>query len=198
MQRQSIITAIAILLIFLPMFNGVFANEVPDFTLTDIDDNEFSISSFKGKTVMLAFIATRVIFSKMLTFILINVSAQFPNDVITILIDVNNETISIGGDTTEELQKFRDECSFNGVVARDTKTVTKDFNVSYVPTLFIIDQAGYIRYKHVGVASSREPVLIAEMQNVIPEFPSAFILPTIFIFTLTAIIIYKKELRKAL
>jgi hypothetical protein len=36
-------------------------------------------------------------------------------------------------------------------VARDTDGVFDKYSVSYIPTIVIIDQDGYIYYKHEGV-----------------------------------------------
>jgi len=177
MDIRTISIAFAVLLIGLASFGKVSAQEkAPDFTLTDIDGNEFSIADFSGKTVVLSFVATRVVFSKMQVCVLVNVSKSMGDDVAIILIGASTHTLEIGGDTKEELRKFRDDCGFEGVVAADTKGVAEDYNVTYIPTLFIIDQAGYIRHKHLGVVDAREQVLLKELQAIVPEFSSPVIL----------------------
>ena len=148
----------------------------PYFKLTDVDGNSFSISTFQGKTVVLTFIATRVILCKLQVNILVNVSKHFGSDVAILLIGVSNQTIQVGGDTDEQLKSFREECGFEGIVARDIAGVAENYNVTYVPTTFIIDQGGYICYKHVGAVQTSEDVLL-ELDVIVPELSStSFIL----------------------
>lgn len=167
----------AVLLISLSSFWKVYAQETaPDFTLIDIDGEEFSTADFRGTTVILTFVATRVITCKMQVFVLDNVSRCFGDEVIVVLIGISNETLWVGGDTDEQLQQFREDCGFGGIVARDTEGVAEDYNVTFFPTTFIIDQEGYIRYKHVGVVQAGESVLLEELQVIVPEFSSTAIL----------------------
>ena len=164
-------------LIILSSRGRIYAQEtVSDFTLTDIDGNEFSLVDFRGTTVVLSFVATRVIFCKMQVYILNNVSRYFGDDVIVILIGISNDTLWVGGDTDEQLRKFKEDCGFEGIVARDAEGVTEDYEVTYLPTTLIIDQYGYLRHKHIGVVQAGEDILIEELWVVIPEFSSNLIL----------------------
>jgi peroxiredoxin len=182
---------LAVFLISLPAYRDAYAEDTaPDFVLTDIDDDKFSLADFRGTTVVLTFVATRVITCKMQVLILNNVSKYFGDDVIIGLIGIGNETLWVGGDTDEQLRQFREDCGFEGIVARDTKGVADDYNVTYVPTTFIIDQAGFIRHKHVSATQTGESVLFEELQVVIPEFSSPLILlATIIALTLAVTVI---------
>ena len=162
-------------LIILPSLERTYAQEtVPDFTLTDIEGNEFSLADFRGTTVVLSFVATRIIFCKMQVRILDNVSRYFGDDVIVILIGISNNTMWVGGDTDEQLQRFKEDCGFEGIVARDTEGVTENYDVAYITTTLIIDQYGYFRHKHIGVVQA--DILIEELWVVIPEFSLNLIL----------------------
>ena len=164
-------------LIILSSLGRIYAQEtVSDFTLTDIEGNEFSLVDFRGTTVVLSFVATRIIFCTMQVYILDNVSRYFGDDVIVILIGISNDTLWVGGDTDEQLRKFQEDCGFDGIVARDAEGVTEDYEVAYLPTTLIIDQYGYLRHKHVGVIQTGEDLLLEELWVVIPEFSSSVIL----------------------
>jgi peroxiredoxin len=168
---------LAVLLISSYLFSKGYAQNIaPEFTLIDIDGEEFSTADFKGTTVILTFVASRVITCKMQVFVLNNVSKYFGDDVIIVLIGVSNETLWVGGDTDEQLGQFREGCGFEGIVARDTEGVAEQYNVTFVPTTFIIDQEGYIRHKHVGAIQSGSSVLLQELHVVVPEFSSTAIL----------------------
>lgn len=168
---------LAVLLISLHSFSKGYAQDAaPEFTLIDIDGEEFSTADFKGTTVILTFVATRVITCKMQVFVLENVSRYFGDDIIIVLIGIGNDILWIGGDTDEQLRQFREDCGFGGIVARDTGGVAEYYNVTFIPTTFIIDQDGYIRNKHVGAIQADESVLLQELHVIVPEFSSTAIL----------------------
>ena len=196
-MRTGVLNAFIVLAVFiisLPVYKNVYAEDMaPDFALTNIEDEQFSLADFRGTTVVLTFVATRVITCKMQVFILNNDSKYFGDDVIIGLIGISNETLWVGGDTDEQLRQFREDCGFEGIVAKDTEKVAEDYNVTFIPTTFIIDQTGFIRQKHVGVAQTRESVIFKELQVIIPEFPSSLILSLFMIVTLLAVIICRRR-----
>ena len=188
---RNVFIVLAVFLISLPVYRDAYAEDTaPDFVLTDIYGEEFSTADFRGTTVVLTFVATRVITCRMQVFVLNNVSRYFGDEVIVVLIGVSNETLWVGGDTDEQLRQFREDCGFEGIVARDTKGVADDYNVTYVPATFIIDQAGFTRHKHVSATQTGESVLLEELQVVIPEFSSPVILlATVVALTLAVAVI---------
>ena len=193
MDTRTVSLVVAILLISLLSFGRVRAQSIaPSFTLTDVDDNEFSVSDFRGTAVVLTFMATRIITCKLQVLILNNVSRYFGDDVAIILVGIGNETLWVGGDTDEQLRQFREDCCFEGIVARDTEGVAGDYNVKYIPTTFIIDQAGFIRHKHVGVTQTGESALLEELQVVVPEFSS----PVILLATVMALTLALQQLKR--
>jgi len=193
MDTRTVSLVVAILLISLLSFGRVRAQSIaPSFTLTDVDDNEFSVSDFRGTAVVLTFMATRIITCKLQVLILNNVSRYFGDDVAIILVGIGNETLWVGGDTDEQLRQFREDCGFEGIVARDTEGVAGDYNVTYIPTTFIIDQAGFIRHKHVGVTQTGESALLEELQVVVPEFSS----PVILLATVMALTLALQQLKR--
>jgi len=194
MRTRTVLFVLAVLLVSLSSFWKVYAQQAaPDFTLIDIDGEEFSTVDFRGTTVVLTFVATRVITCKMQVFVLNNISRYFEDDVIIVLIGIGNETLWVGGDTDEQLQQFREDCGFEGIVARDTEGVGDDYNVTYIPTTFIIDQEGYIRQKHVSAVQTGESVLLEELQVIVPEFSSAAILLSVLILSTLAIAVSARQ-----
>jgi peroxiredoxin len=160
----------------------------PSFTLTDVDGHVFSITDFRGTTVVLSFMVARSVFCKMQVKILVNASRYFGDDVVIIVIGADSQTVTIGGDSDEQLREFKQKCNFTGVVARDTNGVAENYNVTYVPMTFIIDQGGFIRHKHVGVVDAGENILLAELSAIVPEFSSPVILLIAMASTTAAIV----------
>ncbi len=134
----------------------------PHFTLTDIDDNEFSLSDYRGKIVLLDFFRA-VGCPPCISEIphLKAVHEEFGEDLII---------ISISYESVATLQEFRDNYQIDWKVAKDTAGVSNNYNVQYVPTLVIIDQDGYICYRHVGLTQESD---LSNEINAIPRRPVA-------------------------
>lgn len=130
----------------------------PDFTLTDIDGNEFSLSDYHGTVVLLDFFAIRCPPSVEEILHLKSLYEQFGEDLVI---------ISISSPEDEEvLRDFREEHGIEWMIANDTANVFGLYIVQYIPTLFIIDQSGYIRYTHVGLTEAS--VLSQEIEVLLP------------------------------
>jgi len=128
------------------LVRGVVAQEVaPDFTLTDIDGVEFSLSDYRGRVVLLDFFATWCGYCVAQIPHLKTLYEEFGEGLVIISISV-----SPSSDTVEKLQQFRQTHNINWIVARDTVGVNDEYNVPYLPTLVIIDQEGYIQHQHSG------------------------------------------------
>jgi len=122
----------------------------PDFTLTDIDGVEFSLSDYRGKVVLLDLFST--LCGPCIAEIphLKHVHEEFGEDLIIISISVRAH------DTDEKLQQFREEQGIDWIIARDTVGVREDLGGLWtIPTLVTIDQEGYIRYIHEGLTGPR-------------------------------------------
>lgn len=119
-----------------------------DFTLSDIDGVEFSLSDYRGKVVLLDFFASGCGSCVIQISHLKSVHEEFDEDLIIMSISV---LISV--DTVERLQQFRQEHEIDWIVARDTIGLRDEYNVTYLdaPVVVLIDQEGYIRYQHLGV-----------------------------------------------
>lgn len=124
--------------------------KAPLFTLTDINGADFSLDDFKGKVVILDFFATWCGPCRTQMPHLSQICEKYNNSkVIVISISIDPRT-----DTLEKLKQFASDNDMTWIVARDTTEVSKSYRVTKIPTLFIIDQKGIIRYVHVGPASA--------------------------------------------
>jgi len=158
----------------------------PDFTLTDIDGNTFSLSDFQGKVVILDFFATWCGPCVAEIPHLRSLQEEFGEDLIIISI-----SISPSSDTVEKLQQFRQEHEIDWIVARDTIGMNDGYDVQIVPTLVILDQEGYIQYRHVDFTD--ESVLREEIIEIIPEFGTWTSIIFVFLALTLVVIIYKRR-----
>jgi len=126
--------------------------KAPDFTLTDIDGNNFTLSNYLGKVVLINFFATWCLLCKEEMPELVAFHEKRGNEIIMISIDTDvTETI---GDIKEFMQEYNAECIF----ALDTSEeyVMGKYKVIGVPSIFIIDANGDISYDHLGPVKENE------------------------------------------
>jgi cytochrome oxidase Cu insertion factor (SCO1/SenC/PrrC family) len=119
-----------------------------DFSLVDIDGEAFRLSDFKGRVVLLDFMATRCGPCMMSMSDLSEIHTHFGEEIVMISISI--DTVS---DTVEQLRSWRDTWEADWIHARDTADppLSQRFKVSAIPTMFIIDKEGEIGFKHVGL-----------------------------------------------
>ena len=123
------------------------AKKAADFTLKNLQGKEVSLSDFKGKVVVLDFwstscgpcVAELPHFQKLMDSFKENPKVAF----LTISADWNVKVV----------KKFMKEKGYTFPVLMN-KGVDQAYGVRGIPTLFVIDQDGKIRYKHVGYNAS--------------------------------------------
>jgi len=128
----------------------------PDFTLTDIDGNNFSLSDYQGEVVLLDFFTTICPPANQQFSYLKILYREFVGHI---------SIISVSPESKSVLRDFRAERGVWWKIARDTSNVFDTYNVSCVPTLVIIDQHRYICHTHVGL--TKNGVLRPEIESVL-------------------------------
>jgi peroxiredoxin len=161
----------------------------PDFTLTDIDENVFSLSDFRGKVVLLDFFATWCGPCRAEMPHLKALNEKFGEELVIISISVDPNY-----DSVERLKSFRQDYNITWTLARDTTNVQAQYNVTAIPTLYIIDQNGYVRFHHVGL--TEEDALTTEISQIVPEFPTSLTTIILFIIIGLATLKLKYKLTK--
>jgi thiol-disulfide isomerase/thioredoxin len=132
-----------------------------DFTLTDIDGKKVTLSSLKGKVVILDFWATwcgpcKASFPAMQ--MAVNKYKEDPN-VKFLFIHTWEKTATPAQDASDYIKSQK----YNFEVLMDTKDpdskinkVVTDYKVSGIPSKFVIDPAGNIRFNLMGFDGSNE------------------------------------------
>lgn len=120
-----------------------------DFTLKSITGQEITLSSLKGKKVLLDFFATWCPPCKKELKMIDEVVTKYKND--------NFEILCISVDNEEETVKnFIAKNGYKMNVLFDDKNVAGSYGVNSIPSLFLVDEKGDIVWNHVGLLSMDE------------------------------------------
>jgi cytochrome c-type biogenesis protein len=139
-------------------------NQAPDFTLKDLNGDHFSLSDFRGRTVLLDFFATWCTACIQEIPHLKTLIKNYPNStlvVISISVDFPNVDDSV-------IRSFVRDHGITWTVARDTVGVAYKYEVFDIPTQIFVDQEGKMRSRLIGLTES--DVLQSKIQLIIPEF----------------------------
>ncbi|MEE8341840.1 MAG: TlpA disulfide reductase family protein [Candidatus Neomarinimicrobiota bacterium] len=129
--------------------------KAPDFKLATISGEEFQLSDYNGKVVMLNFWGTWCPPCRKEIPDLVNLQKKYNKDGLEIV------GITLNSGSAAEIQKFADKKEMNYTILTDfdnneTHAVTNLFGravgqpISAVPTTFLIDREGYIVKGYIG------------------------------------------------
>lgn len=143
------------LMIFFPFFFFGFAlleagdktsSPAPDFALTDLKGNVLSLSGFKDKIIFLNFWATWCAPCRQEIPDFVAAYEQLKEKGLVII------GVSVDRTSTDVLRSFVEKFKMTYPIAFATKKIIDDYQPGrFIPTTIIIDKAGKIRHKHVGL-----------------------------------------------
>ena len=130
----------------------ITSNLAPDFTYTAVNGGTVSLSSLRGKVVVLDFMATWCVPCKDQIINLKQIDADYGQDVVIISLDVDNS------ETAAQLLEFRSDLGASWNFALDSNEVSRlsVYDASSIPTMVFINRDGAISSRDVGVMSVSE------------------------------------------
>jgi len=137
-------------------------DEAPDFHLPTLDGGELSLSSLRGQVVLVDFWATWCGPCRQEMPELQRLYEEFAGrgvEIVAINVDAQPQAVAP--------YVHREGLTFPIVLGGAAERVR--YRVTGVPTLFVVDQSGVIRYQHVGYAPGAESVLAAEIEALLAE-----------------------------
>jgi peroxiredoxin len=130
---------------FLPWpMDKVIGEEAPDFVLKDMSGRDLSLSSFKGKPVVLNFWATWCPYCRQERRYLKSLYEEYKdNDLIIIAVSIDRSAATV--------RRFLEQNPAPYIVLSDPQgTAAAMYNVMGYPTTYLINRKGKINQKFVG------------------------------------------------
>lgn len=124
--------------------------KAPDFTLRDINGKAFSLTDFRGKVVFIDFWASWCAPCKKELPEVSKFSRKYGNDVVFIAINVDKRRAN----AEDFLLQIPGLSPGVKVLLDNDSTVVSSYNVAAMPTSFILDKEGVVRYVHFGFRES--------------------------------------------
>jgi thiol-disulfide isomerase/thioredoxin len=115
----------------------------PDFTLTALDGSKVTLSSFRGKPVVIDFWGTWCPPCRLAVPELVKLYGEFsPKGVVFLGVALN--------DNPDSLAKFQKDNAVPYPILLGTDQAAKDFKVTGIPMLVLLDKAGWTAYHETG------------------------------------------------
>lgn len=135
-----------------------------DFSLSDIEGKTFHLSDFRGKVVLIDFMATWCPGCRASMSDLKAIWEKYKGKIVMISISVDPSR-----DTERILREWANYFNATWIHARDTANppVSRLFGVKGIPTYVIIDKKGNVRYTHEGLTP--EEVISEEISSLLKE-----------------------------
>ena len=120
----------------------------PDFSVPLFDGKSFQLGAYRGKPILINFLASWCMPCREEIPILNLVYGEYTKDVAFVAIAV--------GDTEENAKKFVEEFNLSFPAGIDrTGEIVEAYGVYGVPTTLFIDEKGIISYRHMGSVTEK-------------------------------------------
>ncbi len=142
--------------------DSLIGKRAPEFTLSDLSGKNVSLSSFRGKVVVLDFWATWCPPCRQEIPNFINLQNKYGKKKFTFV------GVSVDQDGPSVVKSFAEKMGMNYPQLMATQQVVMNYgNIDGIPTTFVIDKKGVIRNMFVGFRP--EQIFESEIQKLLAE-----------------------------
>jgi cytochrome oxidase Cu insertion factor (SCO1/SenC/PrrC family) len=117
-----------------------------NFSLSDLNGNNFMLSNYHGKVVVIGFMATWCGLCRQQMREYNTVWRSYEEKIILVSISIDPNF-----DNEDVLKSYAKDFNATWIWARDQSFISQQYGIYAIPTTVIIDQNGYVRFTHVGV-----------------------------------------------
>ncbi len=136
-------------------------NRAPDFELFDLDNQQVSLSDFRGQPVLLNFWATWCWPCRSEMPYLHQINEEWSKKGLVLLaVDVGENKAAVGGYLSDNKLDLPVLLDTNGIIFRMYK-------ITNIPTTFFIDKDGIIQKKIIGAFPNKESIE-TELRKIVP------------------------------
>jgi thiol-disulfide isomerase/thioredoxin len=141
--------------------------KAPDWTLPDLDDKQLRLADHKGKVVVLDFWGTWCGPCREELPIFQKVYEQYRSrDVV--FYGVNWERTGPGQDPKKLVREYMAKYKYSFPVVLDReRNAQVAYGIEAFPTVFLIDKAGNVRYRNVGLSPGIEQILSDQIESLL-------------------------------
>lgn len=126
-------------------FDKLVGSEAPVFTARDLSGKEVSLSSFKGKAVLLNFWATWCPYCRQERKLLNNLYSEYREKGLEIVAVSTDRSVS-------KVKSYLEKIPSEFVILHDDgKKAARAYNIYSLPTSYLIDRNGILRHKLLGL-----------------------------------------------
>ncbi|MDQ7798678.1 MAG: redoxin domain-containing protein [Candidatus Edwardsbacteria bacterium] len=145
----------------------IVGRPAPDFSLPDLDDQPYQLSQFRDRVVILDFWATWCGPCKLAMPLIDQVFLEYQGKGLVVL-GINLE----GRDKNQLVKQFVERSGHQFVILQGGMMgvgIDRVYGVSGIPTTFVIDKQGVIRYRHIGYRENLDQMLAREVEELLKQ-----------------------------
>jgi peroxiredoxin len=156
-----------VMLLAIPLFvkSQEVGKEAPGFSGKTISGDNISLSDFKGKVTLIDVWASWCGPCKQEFPFLLELYDKYSDKDFTILAITIDEEKS---NAEKFLKSLKKEVKFNIMFDPEAKVATQ-YDVNAIPSVYILDKKGVIRYYHLGFMDSEKEKYIKEIETLLSE-----------------------------
>jgi len=145
----------------------IVGKPAPDFKLSDLNDKAYALADFRDRVVILDFWATWCGPCKLAMPLVNKVYLEYRDKGLEVF-GINLE----GRDKNDLVKQFIEKAGYQFTILQGGMMgvgLDQPYGVTGIPTTFVVDKQGIIRYRHIGYRENLDQLLAKEVEELIKQ-----------------------------